>query len=51
MKKAVKNRVSLSDESDLSDLSDWSDPSHWSAGLLVCRFGGLPVCHFTFSLP
>jgi hypothetical protein len=53
----VKNRASLSDESDLSDLSDWSDwsdrsdPSHWSTALLACRFGGLPVCHFTISLP
>lgn len=48
MKKAVKNRSSLSSRSDLSDWSDWSD---CSTGLLVCRFGGLPVCHLTFSLP
>jgi len=60
MKKAVKKRASLSSRSDLSDLSDWSDwsdrsdrsdPSHWSTALLVCRSAGLPVCHFTFSLP
>ena len=59
MKKAVKNRVSLSSRSDLSDLSDWSDRSDrsaglllcWSTALLACRFGDLPVCHFTFSPP